>query len=258
MEFIDTHTHLSDESFGLEADQLIEKAVAAGVVTMILPGTSLAELPAQKSLAAGHPDRLRMFLGLHPTELTDNPSAAVSAIEQELDENPHLYVGIGEIGIDLHESADTIDQQMIAFERQCRLALSAGLPINIHCRDGLDQVLEVLGGLPEVPRGAFHCFGGTADDVARIRRVGDFYFGINGIVTFKNSGLRETLPAIGLKRIILETDAPYLAPTPYRGKRNDSSFIPLIAQQIATSLGTTIENVAETTTASARRLYSLS
>ncbi len=146
---------------------------------------------------------------------------------------------------------------MRAFDAQCRLALEFGLPINIHCRDGLDETLEVLAGLPETPRGAFHCFGGTTDDVERIRRVGDFYFGINGIVTFKNSGLRETLPAIGLERIVLETDAPYLAPTPYRGKRNDSSFIPLIAAQVAQTLGKSVEDVAVVTTASARNLYSL-
>ncbi len=108
-----------------------------------------------------------------------------------------------------------------------------------------------------MPRGAFHCFGGTADDVARIRTVGDFFFGINGIVTFKNSGLRDTLPSIGLDRILLETDAPYLAPTPYRGKRNDSSFIPLIAAQIAETLGVAVEEVAHVTTMSAKCLYSL-
>lgn len=256
MEFIDTHTHLSDEAFENGGDDMVRKAIEAGVVMMILPGTSLDEMGAMKSLAARFPENLRMFVGLHPTELTDNPDGAIAVVRREL-ESGIRYVGVGEIGIDLHEDAAGREKQMRAFDAQCRLALEFGLPINIHCRDGLDETLEVLAGLPETPRGAFHCFGGTADDVERIRRVGDFYFGINGIVTFKNSGLRETLPAIGLERIVLETDAPYLAPTPYRGKRNDSSFIPLIAAQVAQTLGKSVEDVAVVTTASARNLYSL-
>ena len=256
MEFIDTHTHLSDEAFATDCDALIAKAFEVGVVTMILPGTSLDELPAQKALAARHPERLKMFLGIHPTELGADTEATIDAVERELAANRNLYVGIGEIGIDLHE-ATNIEAQMRAFDRQCRLAIAAGLPINIHCRDGLDATLEVLQGLPEMPQGAFHCFGGTSADVDKIRRTGDFYFGINGIVTFKNSGLRETLPSIGLNRIILETDAPYLAPTPFRGKRNDSSYIPLIAQTIADTLNVSLQAVADTTTASARSLYNL-
>lgn len=257
MEFIDTHTHLSDEAFENGGEDAVKKALEAGVTMMILPGTSLGELAAMKRLAAKFPENLRMFAGLHPTELTDDPESALAVIERELDEAPAgLYVGVGEIGIDLHEDPAGREKQMQAFDAQCRMALRRGLPINIHCRDGLDETLEVLKGLPEVPRGAFHCFGGTADDVERIRLTCDFFFGINGIVTFKNSGLRETLPSIGLDRIILETDSPYLAPVPFRGKRNDSSYIPLIAQQIAMTMGETVEHVAKVTTASARELYS--
>lgn len=258
MEYIDTHTHLSDEAFQADVDRVIASAVEAGVSLMILPGTSLDELPAQKALAARYPERLRMFLGLHPTELTDNPDGAVQTIETELAANRALYCGIGEIGIDLHEAPDTLGAQMQAFDLQCRMAIEAGLPINIHCRDGFDATLEVLSGLPKLPPGAFHCFGGTPADVEKIRRIAPgYYFGINGIVTFKNSGLRDTLPAIGLDHMILETDAPYLAPTPYRGKRNDSSYIPLISRCIADTLGISEEEVAATTTASARRLYNL-
>lgn len=258
MEFIDTHTHLSDDAFENGGEDAVRKAVEAGVVMMILPGTSLDEFGAMKRLAAKFPDRLRMFIGLHPTELTDNPDKALEFIACELENAPAgRYVGVGEIGIDLHEDADGRERQMRAFDAQCRMALRHGLPINIHCRDGLDETLEVLRGLPVVPHGAFHCFGGTPADVARIREVGDFYFGINGIVTFKNSGLRDTLPSIGLDRIILETDSPYLAPVPFRGKRNDSSFIPLIAGEIARTLGVSLEEVADVTTASARQLYGL-
>lgn len=264
--FIDTHTHLNDEVYmkgegGLPdaegCDRMVRMAVDAGVEMMILPGTSLGELEGMKALAARHPDRLRMFAGLHPTELTDNVDEALRVVERELDTPGNAYVGVGEIGIDLHEDPEHLEKQMRAFDAQCRMALERGLPINIHCRDGLDATLEVLRGLPEVPRGAFHCFGGTPADVERIRSTGDFYFGINGIVTFKNSGLRDTLPSIGLERIVLETDAPYLSPVPFRGKLNDSSRIPLIARAIADALGVELGEVAAVTTASARRLYGL-
>lgn len=257
MTFIDTHTHLSDESYADGGAEAVTRAIEAGVKMMILPGTSLAELPAMKALASRFPENLRMFAGVHPTELTDNLDETLSIIGQELDTPGAPYVGIGEIGIDLHEDPAHRDRQMRAFDAQCRMALDRGLPINIHCRDGLDETLEVLCGLPSVPRGAFHCFGGSVADVERIREVGDFYFGINGIVTFKNSGLRETLPAIGIDRIILETDSPYLSPVPFRGKLNDSSRIPLIAQTIADTLGLTLGQVAATTTASAKALYNL-
>lgn len=255
--YIDTHTHLSDEVYENGGVDVVRKAIDAGVGMMVLPGTSIDELPAMKRLAALFPDNLRMFVGVHPTELPESVDELVAFLESELVSGNETYVGIGEIGIDLHEDPEHRERQMRAFDAQCRLALKYHMPINIHCRDGLDETLEVLAGLPEVPNGAFHCFGGTPHDVERIRRVGDFYFGINGIVTFKNSGLRDTLPSIGIGRIILETDAPYLAPVPFRGKRNDSSFIPLVAQQIAATLDIPLEEVASITTASAKALYRL-
>ncbi len=257
MTFIDTHTHLNDSVYENGGEDAVRKALAAGIGMMILPGTSLLELPLMKALVAKFPESLRMFAGLHPTELTDDPAAALEIIKQELDTPGLPYVGVGEIGIDLHEDPSHRERQMDAFEAQCLMALERDLPINIHCRDGLDETLEVLQGLPSMPKGAFHCFGGSPADVERIRKAGDFYFGINGIVTFKNSGLRETLPSIGLERIILETDSPYLAPVPHRGKLNDSSYIPLIAATIASTLETTVEHVAEVTTASAKSLYRL-
>ncbi len=254
MEFIDSHTHLNDDAYTEGGEAMIEKAIAAGVSRMILPGTRLAELPEMKRLQARFPDRIKMFAGVHPTEIGDLDTT-MTAVEAELAANKGEYIGVGEIGIDLYEENPDLAKQQEAFRRQCLMALKYGLPINIHCRDGLRETLEVLESLPEVPKGAFHCFGGSVDDVRAIRRTGDFYFGINGIVTFKNSGLREVLPEIGIDRIILETDSPYLTPTPFRGKRNDSSYIPLIADQIAQTLGMTTEEVARITTENTRRLY---
>lgn len=256
-ELIDTHTHLSDDAYPDGGEEAVRKALSAGVSMMILPGTRLGDLQGMKELAAKFPENIRMFAGLHPTELTDNPDEALATVRRELLTPGHCYVGVGEIGIDLYEEGADLDKQQRAFEQQCLMALEFDLPINIHCRDGLDQTLEVLKGLPRVPEGAFHCFGGSAEDVEKIRAVADFHFGINGIVTFKNSGLRETLPAIGLDRIVLETDAPYLAPAPYRGRLNDSSYLPLIVTSIADTLGVSVEEAARTTTATARRLYNL-
>jgi TatD DNase family protein len=198
-----------------------------------------------------------MAMGIHPTELTDDPTHAVDIIEQELTTNPGLYCAVGEIGIDLYWEPENRERQMQAFERQCRLALKLDLPIIIHCREGLAEVLEVLSGLPSVPCGVFHSFGGTREDVVSIRKTGDFYFGINGILTFKNSALRDVLPTIGIDRILLETDSPYLAPVPYRGRRNQSAYLPEIAYAVASGLSLPIENVAAQTVANTKHLFRL-
>lgn len=255
MTFTDSHTHLYDEAFENGGVDAVRKAIEVGVARLIFPGTSLGEIAPMKALAEKFPENVSMLVGLHPTELTDDIQAALAVVERELDDPSVRYVGVGEIGIDLYWNKDGREAQMSAFDAQCRMALERNLPIAIHCRNGLDETLEVLGGLPEIPRGVFHCFGGTIGEVERIRSVGDFYFGINGIVTFKNTCLRDTLPAIGIGRILLETDSPYLAPVPYRGKRNDSSMIPIIAEQVAQTLKLTVEEIADATTASAQALF---
>ena len=166
-------------------------------------------------------------------------------------------MAIGEIGIDLYCDRTYREQQLIAFSRQVDWAISRDLPVIIHCRDGLDEILAVLAEKAGKVRGVFHSFGGSADDVRRIRETGDFYFGINGIVTFKNSKLGDTLPEIGLDRILLETDSPYLAPVPFRGKRNESAYIVNIAERVAACLNVSCKEVEETTTANAVRLFSI-
>jgi TatD DNase family protein len=198
-----------------------------------------------------------MAMGLHPTEVNGNWLNDLKIVEDEYLNNISSYVAIGEIGIDLYWDKTYREQQMLAFERQAKLAAEHDVPIIIHCRDGLNEALEVLRGLNKVPRGVFHSFGGTNDNVDAIRAVGDFYFGINGIVTFKNSKLREVLPHIGIDRLLLETDSPYLAPVPHRGKRNESAFIIHTAQYVAMAMDTTLEHVAEVTSSSARALFNL-
>jgi TatD DNase family protein len=173
-----------------------------------------------------------------------------------LTEQRQRFVAVGEIGIDLYWDKTYRAEQIAVFEKQCQAAVDLDLPIIIHCREGLDETLQVVSQFPTL-RGVFHSFGGTADDVARIREIGDYYFGVNGIVTFKNSKLRDVLPTIGLNRILLETDSPYLAPVPYRGKRNESAYIVSTAHCVADALGVPYDVVAEQTSENARNLFGL-
>ena len=258
MRFIDTHTHLYLPSFETEEENssdVVARAIASGVDRLIFPNVDKTTVSPMHELADRFPDNIFVAMGLHPTEIGEDWEDVLSEIESHFGSN-RRYVAVGEIGIDLYWDKTFADQQMQAFDRQIAKAVDLNLPVIIHSREGLDQTLEVLQGYRDV-RAVFHSFGGTVKDVDAIRRVGDFYFGINGIVTFKNSGLKATLPAIGLERILLETDAPYLAPVPHRGKRNESSYIPLIAATVADALSTDTETVAEATTANAETLFGI-
>ncbi len=252
---IDTHTHLYDTAFGSAegACEAVDRAVAAGVGMMILPNVDLASIEPLKSLHAARPDVTAMAMGLHPTELGADWRATLDPREAELRRGG--YCAVGEVGIDLYWDKSREREQMLAFDAQLSLAEELSLPVIIHCREGLDRTLEVLQG-HEV-RAVFHSFGGTVADAERIMHAGDYYFGINGIVTFKNSGLKATLPALPADRILTETDSPYLAPVPYRGKRNESSYIPLIADAIAEATGRQAADVAALTAANARTLFAL-
>ena len=254
---IDTHTHLylpefDGDDHGADA---VRRALAVGVEHMVFPNVDLTTVEPMEALAARFPGQISCAMGLHPTEIGENWRDDLQKILTRFD-NPGRYVAVGEVGIDLYWDATFRREQMEAFAIQVEKARELGLPVIIHCRDGLDEVLEVLAGYRGVPA-VFHSFGGTVQDVERIRALGDYWFGINGIVTFKNSKLREVLPAIGLDRLLLATDSPYLAPVPNRGKRNESAFLPHIAAHIAQHLGLTTTQVAEVTTANARQFFRL-
>ncbi len=225
---------------------------------MMFPTVDLTSVEPMRALAAQFPRNVTMSMGLHPTEIGENWQEDLAKIHDEtLRGVAHgEYKAIGEVGIDLYWDKTYEQEQMQAFEQQVDWAISLGLPVIIHCREGQRQALEVLQGKPV--KAVFHSFGGTPEDVDEVRHQGgDFYFGINGIVTFKNSRLRDTLPAIGLDRILLETDSPYLAPVPHRGRRNESAYLPHIAAHIAAHLSIPIEEVTSTTTANALNLFSL-
>lgn len=255
---IDTHTHLYVDEFpDVEGAAAVRRALDAGISKMIFPNIDSSTVEPMRALHRQFPDSTYMAIGLHPTEINDSdPASQLRFVEEAINGNDR-FVAIGEIGIDLYWDKTYRERQMQVFERQMQLAASLGLPAIIHCREGLDEALEVIDGLPVVPHAVFHSFGGSAADVERIRKRGDFYFGINGIVTFKNSALRNVLPSIGADRLLLETDSPYLAPVPHRGRRNESAYLIHTAAHVAASLDMPVERLAETTTASANRLFNL-
>lgn len=255
---IDTHTHLYLPEFDPDGGgpAAVRRALDAGVGHMLFPNVDCSTVAPMKALHALFPQQTSMAMGLHPTEIGEDWRERLAEIRAEI-ESGTTYVAVGEIGIDLYWDKNFEQQQMQAFEQQLQWARELSLPVIIHCRDAQPQALEVLESLPEVS-GVMHSFGGTTADVDAIRRVADLYFGINGIVTFKNSHLRDTLPAIGLDRMLVETDSPYLAPVPHRGRRNESAFITAVVGHIAQTLGKETSAVASATAANARNLFSLS
>lgn len=251
----DTHTHLYDPDFAGGGAEAVRRAVEAGVGHMIFPNVDLASIAPLKQLASEFPENISKAMGLHPTEVRpESLSDDLAVIRRELADGKE-YVAVGEVGMDLYWSKEHERAQAEAFDIQCGLAAVLGLPVIIHCREALPQVLEVLQAHPDT-RAVFHSFGGSADDVRAIRRLlPEAFFGINGIVTFKNSGLRDVLPEIGIEKIVLETDSPYLAPVPKRGRRNESAYLPYIAATTGDALGLTPTQTAVATTDNAARLF---
>ena len=255
--FVDTHTHLYLEEFAPTPQDAVKRAIDAGVTKMIFPNVDLSTINPMKELSSSFPLNTFMAMGLHPTEIKETWVEDLAKTKEEFNKHIDKYIAIGEIGIDLYWDKIFRHEQMQALEQQFQWAIDANIPVIIHCREGLAEILEVLDRMNEKPKGVFHSFGGTIDDVEQIRKRGDFYFGINGIVTFKNSKLRETLPYIGIDRILLETDAPYLAPVPHRGKRNESAYLIHTAAHIAQHLALTTEQVAQKTSYNAHQLFGI-
>ena len=254
---VDTHTHLYLPEFDSDGGgrAAVERALAAGIGQMIFPNVDCSTIAPMKALHSEFPDSTSMAMGLHPTEIGEDWSDRLDQVEAEL-RGGERYVAVGEIGMDLYWDKTFEREQMLAFERQMKWAQELDLPVIIHCRDAQPQLLEVLQGFRS-SRGVMHSFGGAPEDVDSIRKVVDYYFGINGIVTFKNSKLRETLPAIGPERLLVETDSPYLAPVPHRGRRNESAYIINTVGHIAESLGRNVEDISDETTQNARYLFAI-
>jgi TatD DNase family protein len=255
MQFIDTHTHLYLEEFDADRSEMIGRAIAAGVDTFLLPNIDKASLPALLSLCDAWPGHCLPMIGLHPTSVKDDYLDELAIVEEQL--NERKFIAIGEIGIDLYWDKTHLAEQQIVFRHQLKLAKALHLPVAIHMRNSFEQVFEILRTEAGTSlQGVFHCFSGSIQQAQRVTELG-FMLGIGGVVTFKNSGLQEVIKQTGLEHFVLETDAPFLAPDPFRGKRNESSYIPLIAQKIAALKNIPLIEVAAITTENARKLFNI-
>lgn len=255
MEFIDTHTHNSDPAYQDCEDEVIRRAEEAGVTALIQADIDSSERERMYSLSARHPGVLYNMLGLYPGSVNGHWRDEIDALLPWRDKGP---VAMGEIGLDYHFGTEFKEEQKEAFRTQLELASEWDLPVNIHLRDATEDFFAIIKDCRNLHlRGNLHAFGGSYETFMRLSGLGDWYVGIGGVVTFKKSRIGEDISRIPLDRILLETDAPYLAPVPHRGERNESSFIPLIAEFIAARKGISTEEAARATTANAKQLFAI-
>ncbi len=243
----DTHTHLYSEQFKDDIDEVVQKAIDLGITRFFLPNIDSGYTNALLALAKKYPDNMFRMMGLHPCSVKADYQQELEHVEKML--SAHQVVAIGEIGIDLYWDKTFFKEQQAAFRYQIRLAKANNLPFVIHCRDAFDEIFEILDEEnDENMRGIFHCFTGNLEQAQKIINYGGFKLGIGGVVTFKNAGLDKVVEQLDLAHLVLETDAPYLAPVPYRGKRNESAYIIEIATKVANLKQVSLEEVASITT----------
>lgn len=256
MVFVDTHAHYCDEAFASDADSAIDRALEKGVAMMLQPDVDSKEREAMHSLVARRPDVLRPMLGLYPGSVGEDWREELDAVFSL--RNRKDFVAIGEIGLDYHYGKEYANLQKEVFAAQLELAAEMGLPVNIHLREATGDFFDILEARRHLGlRGNLHAFSGSPETFRRMERLGDWYVGIGGVLTFKKASIANDILEIPLERIVLETDAPYLAPTPLRGTRNESANIPLIAGTLASIKGVTIGVIASRTTENAVNLFSL-
>ena len=255
MQIIDTHTHLYLNQFQNDVDLVIERAKNAGIDKFIFPAIDSSHFKDMHELRNRYPENIYLMSGLHPVSVKDNYKEELNLVLKSLE--THNYVAIGEIGIDLYWDKTFLKQQQEAFEFQIRLAVSNNLPIVIHCRDGFDEIFEILDAEKcSKMRGIFHCFTGTLEQAVRAINLG-FKLGIGGVVTFKNGGIDKFLNKIDIKNIVLETDAPYLSPVPHRGKRNESFYVTYVLKKISELYGLNEQEIAKITSKNALEIFNI-
>ena len=255
MQLVDTHTHIYLPEFDNDRDEAIERAVKAGVVKLLMPNIDSSSIGRMLDTENRYPGICHPMIGLHPTSVSENYLQELETMENEA--LSRKFQAVGEIGIDLYWDKTHLIRQIEVFKRQVAMAISSSLPVVIHSRDSFPEVFRALeefrgSGM----KGVFHAFTGTTDDAVRALEMG-FMIGIGGIVTFKNSGLAAVVKEAGIENIILETDSPYLAPVPYRGKRNESSYICLVNDRVADILGIPREESAAFTFRNSVQLFGL-
>ena len=255
MNYIDTHAHLYLDAFNNDINKVIERSLESGVNKILLPNIDYNSINNMNSLSKKFPNECFSMIGLHPTSVKENNKEEFQAIKKEINLNYEKYIAIGEIGIDLHWDKTFFKEQQQIFKTQLEIAKELNFPVSIHTRDSFEETIKIVEEVKDIT-GVFHCFSETIENAKRCIDLG-FVIGIGGVITFKNSNLPEVVKEVLLENIILETDAPFLAPMPYRGKRNESSYITIIAEKIAEIREIDINKVAKTTTDTAKNLFNL-
>lgn len=253
MEFIDTHSHLYDEAFAGEEDAAVARAREAGVNQIIFPDIDSQSRGAMFAFADRHPGVIFPCLGLHPTSVNASWKEELTLVESHLDKK---IWAIGEIGLDCYWSKEFLKEQQEVMRIQLEFAAKKNLPVIIHSRESTELIINILKECKHLnPKGVFHAFSGSIETYREIQKLGDWYIGIGGVLTYKKASIAETVKDIPLERILLETDSPYLTPVPFRGKRNESGYIPYIADRLAEILSKDISEIADITTENARKLF---
>ena len=257
MKFIDTHTHLFASEFKDDIDIVVKNAINSGVSKMLLPNIDSSTTNSMIQLCNKYPKHCFPMVGLHPCSVKkDNIEKEILHVEEMLNKNK--FIAVGEIGLDLYWDKSSLSYQKVAFESQIKLAKKYQLPIVIHVRDSFNEAIEIVEKLNnENLSGVFHCFTGNIQEAERIINLQNFYLGIGGVVTFKNGGINKIINQISLDNIILETDSPYLTPTPFRGKRNESKYLVNIAQKMSEIYEIDINEIANKTSSNAINLFKI-
>ncbi len=250
--FIDTHAHIYSEEFNADLEEILSRAKEARVTDIYMPNIDSTSIERMMQIAKEHA-YCHPMIGLHPCYVKDNYAEELKIVEK-YQEN-YQFAGIGEIGIDLYWDTTFALEQEIAFKKQISMARSAGLPFVIHSRESLDQTIRIVTEMQDGRlHGIFHCFNGTAEQAKRIADIG-FFMGIGGVITYKNAGVDAGVAEIPLENLVLETDAPYLSPVPYRGKRNECVYLVKIAEKLAEIKSKRIEEIGEITTSNAKKVF---
>jgi len=257
MHFVDTHTHLFSPSFDEDRTDIVQRAIKAGVETLLLPNIDVESIEPMYNLCAQFPQNCFPMMGLHPGSVDEKWEENLEVIRKNLFERKNCAVG--EIGMDLYWDKTFVNEQAEAFRRQVNWAKELNLPIVIHAREAFDEIFAIVDELnDERLTGVFHCFTGTLEQAKKIQNYGGFKLGIGGVLTYKKAGLDEILKDVELSELILETDSPYLPPTPHRGKRNESAYLLHVAEKLADVKGISLVEVAQITTKNANELFKLS
>ena len=255
MQLVDTHCHLYAEEFEIDLDAVLQRALSEGVGKFYLPGIDSSSISAMLALEKKFPGKCIAMMGLHPCYVKENFQQELTIVKDWIDKRN--FAAIGEIGLDYYWDKTFAAEQVLAFRSQIEWSIDLGLPIVIHTRNAMQQTIEMVKEyVPKGLRGIFHCFSGSYETACEIIDAG-FYLGIGGVVTYKNSGLVDVLSKIDLKHLVLETDAPYLTPVPFRGKRNESSYLKYVVEKLAAIKNCPVEMVATITSANAEKIFGL-